>query len=243
MPTGIAVPAPTAFLEMCVRSAIECQEDGSKTLEEIAHSARALLGGQVELALASLPPSTIPAPLERSSQFDISSNASGRDLTQKMREDAVSYPNDETFPRLVWTKKVEALLTSINTQVNNGLIPKSDAETYHVSDYWNAPGLSGQPAGDCEDYALEKRSLLVAFGLVPTSLTIALVRTSAGDSHAVLLVASSEGDFVLDNLSTDIKTWDTTSYTWISRQTPSDDLAWVSLAGTRTPWGRDVTRK
>lgn len=86
-----------------------------------------------------------------------------------------------------------ALLKRVNNSVNQAIRPRSDGAT----DSWNASASSG----DCEDYVLAKRRALIKAGLPPSALRIAHVQTSSGEGHAVLVVKTSKGDFVLDNLN------------------------------------------
>jgi predicted transglutaminase-like cysteine proteinase len=47
--------------------------------------------------------------------------------------------------------------------------------------------------------------------------------------HAVLTVATDEGNFVLDNLHDEIVAWDKTQYVFLERQDPASVSGWVSL--------------
>lgn len=55
-------------------------------------------------------------------------------------------------------------------------------------------------AGDCEDFALTKRSRLIRAGIPAGALRMADVTTAKGTRHAVLVVKTTSGDYVLDNL-------------------------------------------
>ena len=152
-------------------------------------------------------------------------------------------PSDYT--RIDMNARTANIVRNVNDQVNRIMRGATDAQVYHVSDYWNAPDLVAGVRGDCEDFALEKRRLLIANGIPAAAISIAIVRTRVGDDHAVLIVSSRQGDYVLDNLQYDVRPWRKAGYTWISRQGPGDDLSWVSLAPannrTRSPWqGRTV---
>src|SRR6185437_14722960 len=94
-------------------------------------------------------------------------------------------------------------------------------------DFWELPFQGGGNAGDCEDYVLQKRQMLLAHGIPMTALSIALVRASWGEEHAVLLVHSSQGDYVLDNLTPWIKPWSEVSYSWIKWQSANNPEIWV----------------
>lgn len=69
-------------------------------------------------------------------------------------------------------------------------------------------------------------------------LSLAVVRTSWGEMHAVLLVSTNRGELVLDNLTSAVMSWRDVDYTWLERQKPGDPLSWVSVAST----GSRVTR-
>lgn len=69
---------------------------------------------------------------------------------------------------LVITPQLLALLYRVNHLVNAEIRMKSDVSNYDRVDYWNV--ASGEDEhGDCEDYALTKRHLLVDAGVSPTS--------------------------------------------------------------------------
>ncbi|WP_374469481.1 transglutaminase-like cysteine peptidase [Phenylobacterium sp.] len=132
----------------------------------------------------------------------------------------------------LWRKLVQ-----VNADVNRALRPQLDAVSYGVPDFWAAPlAESRAPAGDCEDYVLEKRRALIAAGVPRRALAIAIATTPQGEDHAVLVVATGAGDFVLDNLSGQVRRWDEVPYAWRSRQADGEDgFRWVRLTN---PSGR-----
>jgi len=89
------------------------------------------------------------------------------------------------------------LLKRINRSVNVAIAPRNDGAV----DRWQA----GAASGDCEDYVLAKRRALIKAGLPASALRIAHVRTSSGEDHAVLVVKTTDGDFVLDNLNGQVR--------------------------------------
>ncbi|QTC92324.1 transglutaminase-like cysteine peptidase [Brevundimonas goettingensis] len=121
------------------------------------------------------------------------------------------------------------LLNRVNRSVNRRIRNLSDQSNYGQLDYWQAPSGSS-PRGDCEDYVLTKREELIAAGIPAAALSIAIVETRWGESHAVLLVAGDTGEVVLDNLSAWISRWDRTDYTWHERQAPGSVFEWVNVA-------------
>jgi predicted transglutaminase-like cysteine proteinase len=120
-------------------------------------------------------------------------------------------------------------LVTINTQVNRSIIAQPDQQTWGVEEYWAAPSDTGATGGDCEDYALEKRKALLKAGFPAASLNIAVVATPTGESHAVLLVATREGEFVLDNLSPWVRPWNATPYVWRVRQVNGEPFRWAEV--------------
>lgn len=128
-------------------------------------------------------------------------------------------------------KAVWPLLTSTNDRINRAISERTDQEIYGVSEYWALPLESGVTSGDCEDYALEKRHALIAAGVPAEALSIAVVQTVRGDTHAVLLVATDHGEYVLDNLSAWVVPWTQAGYTWRERQVAGSPSQWKYAAG------------
>jgi len=50
-----------------------------------------------------------------------------------------------------------------------------------------------------------------------------------GDGHTTLTVKTDRGEFVLDNLSNDIRPWNAPGYHFVKRQSQEDPNAWVSI--------------
>ncbi|HZB92338.1 MAG TPA: transglutaminase-like cysteine peptidase [Stellaceae bacterium] len=83
----------------------------------------------------------------------------------------------------------------------------------------------------CVQYALEKRRALLARGVPSAALQLATAMTPRGDGHLVLIVATTGGDWVLDNLRYDVTPWGALPYRWIARQDGGSMSRWVSIAG------------
>ncbi len=124
------------------------------------------------------------------------------------------------------TPDVWKTLTKVNDDVNAAIWPQDDSRHYGRAEFWTIP-TDGY--GDCEDYALTKRKNLMALGLPAPALRIAIVVTPDESRHAVLTVVTDKGDYVLDNLRSDVLPWDRAGFDWIERQDPSNALSWVSL--------------
>jgi predicted transglutaminase-like cysteine proteinase len=96
-----------------------------------------------------------------------------------------------------------------------------------VREYWTYADAQG--GGDCEDLALEKRRLLISQGWPADTLLMATVRQWNGEGHAVLLVETDRGEYVLDNESWRIVASSDAPYIWRARQSRERPYVWVSL--------------
>lgn len=118
-----------------------------------------------------------------------------------------------------------AELDAINRYVNAVVQPATDLEIYGVSEYWTIPTVRG----DCEDYALLKRKMLIERGWPTGALTMTVVRDEKGEGHAVLTARLAQGDLVLDNKTDDMKPWNKTPYEFVMRQSYVNPRLWMSL--------------
>jgi predicted transglutaminase-like cysteine proteinase len=119
-----------------------------------------------------------------------------------------------------------AQLVEINTRVNASIAPVTDLDLYKKAEYWDYP----ENKGDCEDYVLAKRRMLMERGWPASSLLITVVRDEDNLGHAILTVATDHGDFILDNKNSGISYWQDTPYSFQKRQSQHDPLQWVSLS-------------
>ena len=90
----------------------------------------------------------------------------------------------------------------VNLSVNAGMKPKQ--EIPGEIERWQV--FPEDRLGDCEDYALSKRAVLLAYGMKPEGMTIVLgeVQLASGwERHVVLEVNVAGQVLVLDNLSFD----------------------------------------
>ncbi len=122
-------------------------------------------------------------------------------------------------------------LTSVNAHVNNSVRYVTDAALYQMAEFWTYP----QGVGDCEDYVLAKRKLLLDKGWPAESLLIGVALDLDNLRHAVLIATTDHGDFVLDNQLTSVVAWADTGYTWEKRQTSANANIWVALTGDAMP--------
>ena len=83
---------------------------------------------------------------------------------------------------------------------------------------------------DCVAYVKAKSEALQRIGVPESALSPAVVLTHGGIVHAVLILTTSDGDVVLDNLSSYIHPWGAVDYIWVKRRLASDSeghWAWV----------------
>jgi predicted transglutaminase-like cysteine proteinase len=121
-------------------------------------------------------------------------------------------------------------IEKVNDAVNTDVAPVTDLELYGQPEVWAYP--SGK--GDCEDYVLLKRRLLVARGFPESTLLITVVRDENNEGHAVLTVRTDRGDLVLDNKRREVMRWADTPYTFVKRQSERNPLVWISLLPPET---------
>lgn len=124
----------------------------------------------------------------------------------------------------VWTR-----LDALNRAVNAAVAPATDMEIFGTTERWTYPAL----VGDCEDYVLEKRRMLMRDGWPASALLITVVRDEEGEGHAVLTVRTDLGDLVLDNKTDEIVAWSDTPYLFVKRQSARDSAAWDAIEDGR----------
>ncbi len=137
-----------------------------------------------------------------------------------------SAPRDVVLSSQAWKD-----LQRINLWVNTHVKPMTDMEHWGVVERWNYPD---DGYGDCEDYALQKRKMLMQAGWPREALLMTVVRDQHGDGHAVLTVKTDKGEYVLDNQNDEIVLWSDTGYRFVKRQSQADPNVWVSLGEPRS---------
>jgi predicted transglutaminase-like cysteine proteinase len=125
--------------------------------------------------------------------------------------------------REAWTD-----LVRVNKWVNQSIKPLSDLEHWGVVEHWSYPD---DGYGDCEDYVLLKRRMLIQSGWPREALLVTVVRNRKDEGHAVLTVATDKGDYILDNETENILLWSETGYSFVKRQSQSNPNEWVLLDG------------
>jgi len=204
-PANLAfAPAPRQFIAFCQRDPMECRAETP---------AMAAAGAETTYVTAA-----------------------GGDRFNWSSAFATTAPRkSESHPR-AWATPASGIalaqLNRINRQVNRTVHFRTDAASFGVEDVWSLPtlGEDGLLYGDCEDYALKKRSVLMAEGVASDALSLAVVRTGRGEIHAVLLVRTDAGEMMLDSLTSWVVPWEKSAYTLIARQAAGEAGAWVQPA-------------
>lgn len=142
-----------------------------------------------------------------------------------------AYPEDCQVRKIAFRGKKYELtperwsdLVEVNAVVNRSIVPER-----------NVLGLAGEKwivapqAGDCNDYAVTKRHQLLTRGWPSRTLLLAEVVTTWGEHHLVLVIRTKEGDYVLDNLSRDVRPWSKTPYRWVRMQSPRNPRFWSTV--------------
>ncbi|NIX76601.1 transglutaminase-like cysteine peptidase [Microvirga terricola] len=129
------------------------------------------------------------------------------------------------------TPEIWKTIVSVNQHVNTTIKPVTDMDHWGVVDKWSLP-TDGK--GDCEDYQLLKRKLLAEKGLPRRAMRMTVVIDELGEGHAVLMLKTSKGDYVLDNKRNAVLSWERTGYVYVKQESQTS-TAWVSLGGVTSP--------
>lgn len=138
-----------------------------------------------------------------------------------------SYSTDVPM-QVVLTESALTQLNRVNQAVNTRIRAVTDIVQHGVEDRWTLAGPR-LAQGDCEQYASEKKRILLERGFPESALLLAVVLTSAGEGHAVLVVRTDRGDFVLDNLTPEIRGVEATGHRFLTANTPEAVADWRSV--------------
>jgi predicted transglutaminase-like cysteine proteinase len=146
------------------------------------------------------------------------------------------YP-DECRARLTFRPRKIALtperwadLVSVTRDVNRAIVPQRN-DGGILAEEW----LLSPRAGDCNDYAVTKRHELLVRGWPSRSLVLTEVVVPSGEHHLVLVVRTGDGDFVLDNLTSAVRSVSKTPYRWVRAQSPRNPKFWSMIRVTTSP--------
>lgn len=133
--------------------------------------------------------------------------------------------------RVEMTPKLWKTILTLNSKINREIEAVTDQEHWGVVDRWDLP-TDGK--GDCEDYALLKRKRLAELGVPRRAMRMTVVIDEENAGHAVLMIRTDRGDFILDNKRNAVLPWGQTGYVFVKRESEFK-TGWTSLGGAQTP--------
>lgn len=232
MPIGSAVAPPAAFLAFCAREPAECSGDVTRAFAAPSASSPAPSALQDRAPQRTRGKPLVNWRLAFQEARLASETTRTLDVQPWPQHGYTRYASAPDENALPWDRQLRRMLNAVNRDVNWRIRTASDQDVYGVSDLWTLPLTHGGRRGDCEDYVLEKRRALIERGVPASALSISIVTTQRGVTHAVLLVNTSRGEYVLDSLTDRIASWSDTGYSWGPRQ----------VAGRAGEWAVPETR-
>jgi predicted transglutaminase-like cysteine proteinase len=118
-----------------------------------------------------------------------------------------------------WTE-----LAKVNDDVNRAIKPEANLGGVMAEEWLVAPRR-----GDCNDYAVTKRHELLVRGWPSHALLLTEVVVASGEHHLILVVRTSEDDFVLDNLSANVRPVSQIDYEWVRAQQTENPKFWSTI--------------
>ncbi len=128
------------------------------------------------------------------------------------------------------TKTIKEI-ARVNRWVNANVEAETDMDHWGLADRWDYP-IDGK--GDCEDYALLKRKMLIELGFPRQALLMTVVKDGDEEGHAILTLKTDKGEFVLDNLNDRMTPWNATGYRFVKRQSQDDPNVWLTIGAPMT---------
>lgn len=87
------------------------------------------------------------------------------------------------------------LAAAVHEAANKSIKYCTDISQYNILENWTLPSTG---FGDCEDYALLKRKMLIEAGFDQSKIHLCTCFVS-NQGHCVLLVETDQGNYILDN--------------------------------------------
>jgi predicted transglutaminase-like cysteine proteinase len=139
-----------------------------------------------------------------------------------LRYPADCQPNSVHNARVEFNPQTIEQIRRVNNNVNQAIAPRDKNYEKNLKDGWTiAPS-----AGDCNDYAVTKRHMLLKNGFPSSALLLSVIKTPSGVGHLVLIVATTRQDVVMDNLTDAVLPWQETNYRWLKIQSAIDPRNW-----------------
>ncbi len=133
--------------------------------------------------------------------------------------------------RVEMTGKLWKTIIAINGKINREIEAVTDEDHWGVVDRWDLPE---DGKGDCEDFALLKRKRLAEAGVPRRAMLMTVVIDEENAGHAVLMIRTDRGDYILDNKRNAVLPWNQTGYVYVKRESQFQ-TGWTSLGGAQTP--------
>lgn len=128
------------------------------------------------------------------------------------------------------TPKLWRTMLTLNNKANREIEAVTDQDHWGVVDRWDIPE---DGKGDCEDYVLLKRKRLAEAGVPRRAMRVTVVIDEENAGHAVLMVRTDRGDYILDNKRNAVLPWNQTGYVYVKRESQAQ-VGWTSLGGLAT---------
>jgi predicted transglutaminase-like cysteine proteinase len=140
-------------------------------------------------------------------------------------------PTDGGAAAVKLTQANWAQLVIINDLANVNIEGVADDEHYdiyrrNIPNWWTFPD---DGKGNCNDYVMLKKKLLIEAGWPKSALLLTVVLDHEKLGHLVLTVRTDRGDLILDNMNARIVRWSETGYVFIKRQSPTNPNIWVAI--------------
>lgn len=231
--SGEAMVPPRGALSLCVEDRETCGLPSGDLAEDRGSSDQGLVteGSSAE-------PEAIKVNIvlqEGVNPWVLTVPARDRPIHLELRPRVEAEPDSVGAPSIMNDEQVMAHARIVNARINAVMRYRSDEIIWGVEERWVRPLTRYKSRfGDCEDFALEKRSALLEAGVPAERLRMAVVWSRSTGVHAVLILRTSDGDFVLDNAERTIRRVDETNYEWRSIQSGPHLLSW-GRAVVRTP--------
>jgi len=124
-----------------------------------------------------------------------------------------------------------AQLVVVNDLANVNIEGVADDEHYdiyrrNIPNWWTFPD---DGKGNCNDYVMLKKKLLIEAGWPKSALLLTVVLDHERLGHLILTVRTDRGDLILDNMNARIVRWSETGYIFIKRQSPTNPNVWVAI--------------
>ncbi|KRE00127.1 transglutaminase [Bosea sp. Root381] len=187
---------------------------------------------QAQQGSAGIPIASLPADASGDARAPYAWN----DFCKRSPAECRVNPNEPE--RVEMTPKLWKAIISMNLRVNREIEAITDEEHWGVVDRWD---LAEDGKGDCEEFALVKRKRLAEAGVPRRAMLVTVVIDEENAGHAVLMIRTDRGDFILDNKRNAVLPWSQTGYIYVKRESQLR-TGWTSLGGAQTATVASVRR-